>query len=260
MKDTTITWPFRRTVVIVSTFVLMFVAGTVAVGITHQTIWFLRDFELQGSSIRVVAAQTEAGNNLKSMAFALHDYAMDHNDRLPSALNDSQGRALHGWTLVVQPYLENQSLFDKTDKTKPWSHPANSPVYQTKCRWFINPLEETRFNAKGLALTHYAGNVHVLGRSTPLTLKYIVEQDGLSNTLLIGEVAGRFKPWGYPYNWRDPALGINRTLNGFGNAHRNGAQFVMGDGSVRFISEKTSLKVLKALATPDGSETIEGEW
>ena len=33
---------------------------------------------------------------------------------------------------------------------------------------------------------------------------------------MAGEVAGDFKPWGDPTNWRDPALGINRSPEGFG--------------------------------------------
>jgi prepilin-type processing-associated H-X9-DG protein len=72
-----------------------------------------------------------------------------------------------------------------------------------------------------------------------------------STTILIGEVNANFKPWGHPANWRDPAKGINRSPDGFGGRPgAGGANFLMADGSVKFISERTSLDVLRALASP----------
>ena len=80
-------------------------------------------------------------------------------------------------------------------------------------------------------------------------------KDGLSNTLLLGTARGHFKPWGSPDGMRDPALGINRSPDGFGDAPGSlGAQFVMADGSSRFVSSKIDPAVLKALATPNGGE------
>jgi prepilin-type processing-associated H-X9-DG protein len=81
--------------------------------------------------------------------------------------------------------------------------------------------------------------------------------DGLSNTLLAGEVNGNFKPWGYPANWRDPALGINKSPDGFGSPwrRRKGANFLFADGSIHFIQDDIDPVILKALSTPDGGET-----
>lgn len=74
----------------------------------------------------------------------------------------------------------------------------------------------------------------------------------------IGEVNANFKPWGDPYNWRDPAKGVNRSPHGFGGAwSERGATFLMADGSVRFISERVNPEVMKALATPQGGETVD---
>jgi prepilin-type processing-associated H-X9-DG protein len=111
-------------------------------------------------------------------------------------------------------------------------------------------------DANGYGLSHYAANSHVLGPNTALRVGDIT--DGTSTTLLIGEVNTEFKPWGHPVNWRDPALGIQRSPRGFGGvAGSGGANFVMVDGSVRFISERVSPAVLRALATPNGGESID---
>jgi DNA invertase Pin-like site-specific DNA recombinase len=57
---------------------------------------------------------------------------------------------------------------------------------------------------------------------------------------------------------RDPARGVNRSPYGFGGpVGAGGALFALADGSVRFVSERTSPAVLRALATPDGGEPID---
>lgn len=42
--------------------------------------------------------------------------------------------------------------------------------------------------------------------------------------------------------------------------HPGGANVAMGDGSVRFLRESTSLAVLKALSTRAGGEAVPGDW
>ena len=66
-----------------------------------------------------------------------------------------------------------------------------------------------------------------------------------------------FRPWGHPANWRDPSDGINKSPDGFGGPRGSGgAQFVMADGSVRFVSDAISPRVLQALGTPNGREEV----
>ena len=83
--------------------------------------------------------------------------------------------------------------------------------------------------------------------------------DGTGNTVMAGEVVSRFKPWGDPLNWRDPALGVNRSPDGFGSPFVGGANFLFVDGSVQFIKNTIALRVLEALGTPKGGERISPE-
>src|SRR5205807_10649442 len=99
-------------------------------------------------------------------------------------------------------------------------------------------------------------NERVLGGNSRMTLEGMTK--GTSTTLLVGEVHAEFKPWGHPVNWRDPAKGINRSAEGFGGSrYSGGANFLMADGSVHFISEQVSPEVLRALATPTATEVID---
>lgn len=88
-----------------------------------------------------------------------------------------------------------------------------------------------------------------------LTLDEIT--DGTETTLLVGEAAGNYKPWGDPTNVRDPGLGVGRSLDGFGGPPGSeGAYFLMASGNVRFFSNKTDPKILKAYGTPNGGEKV----
>ena len=103
------------------------------------------------------------------------------------------------------------------------------------------------------AVSHYAGNKYIFGtQSGPRIPDF---PDGLTNMTFAGEVCSHFVPWGKPGNWRDPRLGINQSPFGFGSASAGGAHLLMGDGTVRFVSEKISPDVLRQLGEPADGET-----
>lgn len=111
--------------------------------------------------------------------------------------------------------------------------------------------------------------------------------DGLSQTLLIAERAGRPDLYRrgdpvYPYPYTDPmhasdhhqaAWAISthflwlvawreQTVNetnstGIFSFHPGGANVALGDGSVRFLTDSTAPAILKALATRAGSEVVD---
>ncbi|MGE0755669.1 MAG: DUF1559 domain-containing protein [Pirellulaceae bacterium] len=111
--------------------------------------------------------------------------------------------------------------------------------------------------------------------------------DGLSNTIMLGErhyfdinfdkLSGDvIKDWGWvwfggeadahlstlaPINFKFPATGATQLdfdarINAFGSAHPGGAQFAMGDGSVRFISQTIAMTTYRALGTRAGGESV----
>src|SRR5947207_8560916 len=159
---------------------------------------------------------------------------------------------MHGWQTILLPYLEEEALFKTIKFDLPWNHPDNAVPFQGRLQLYMNPRVTEQKDASEYALSHYASNARVIGGNVPVKLSDIT--DGTSNTILAGEAAGNYKPWGHPRNWRDPALGLNRSPDGFGSKSSRGVQMVMADGSVRTLSSKTSLAVLRALSTPNGGE------
>jgi hypothetical protein len=119
-------------------------------------------------------------------------------------------------------------------------------------------LYDDRHATDGYALTHYAGSEDLLGSSQAWTFKEI--SDGLSQTVLFGEAAGNYKPWGHPRNARDLRQGINQSPDGFGGPWRaKGGQFTFADGSVHYITPNIDPQVLEALATPNANDQV-GEY
>lgn len=255
--ESNIAWRWPKSPVLVVGVAALFWAGLTGVGLARSTHWLWQFdgpwFEHRGGSPR-----TQSINNLKQLALGMHFHHDVYKRLPPGATFDAQGRALHSWTTLLLPFIEQDHLFKKIELKLPWNHELNRAPFQQRISLCENPdVRPTLTNE--LPIIHYAGNVYVLGgRALRLWTDF---PDGTSSTLLMGEVAGAFPPWGQPGNWRDPSVGINRGIHTFGNPRRDGAHFGLVDGSVRFVSEKVSLGVLKALATPAGGERInDAEW
>ncbi|MCE9561502.1 MAG: DUF1559 domain-containing protein [Planctomycetes bacterium] len=98
--------------------------------------------------------------------------------------------------------------------------------------------------------------------------------DGLSNTYFVGEVIPSWclwQDWGfqsfattaYPLNWRnkDCATGVVAPSNSsetitFRSKHTNGANFLFGDGAVRFLTDGIDYTTYRGLASRAGGEVV----
>ncbi|WP_435020471.1 DUF1559 domain-containing protein [Tundrisphaera sp. TA3] len=103
--------------------------------------------------------------------------------------------------------------------------------------------------------------------------------DGLSNTFLVGECVGRTSivvNWGvqsfattaYPINYRNRSLVDNPPSQanprwdesiGFRSFHPGGANFLLGDGSVRFVKDGIAGATYRALASREGAEVFSND-
>ncbi|WP_169977224.1 DUF1559 domain-containing protein [Tautonia rosea] len=253
-------WPFRWTAAMTGVILVMFLAGIAATGVVHQVGWLLTSGEPIAGFVSLAAQRAQSSNNLKQIGIGLSNYHDSHGTFPPGATFDDRGRPLHGWQAMLLPYVEHQAIYDQITFELPWDDPANREPFQTEVLMFLNPGNINsgnlnRSDAAGYALSHYSGNARLLGGDMPRSLTDLT--DGASTTILAGEVATEFLAWGHPIQWRDPALGINRSPRGFGSPFPpGGANFVFADGSVRFVKETVDPQILKALSTPTGNEAI----
>ena len=214
-----------------------------------------------GSSRRPTAARVainQSRNQLKQIGLGLHNYHDVYQTFALGGIYAEDGTGLHGWQTAILPYLGQHAVYQGIQKEIPWDDPLNAPNFQYAVPQYLNAVIGATHDVSGYALSHYAANAGLFGKNQGHAKPQII--DGASNTIMSGEVINGFKPWGHPANWRDPGLGITGAVDTFGGPGGKGAQFLMSDGAVRFISDKIDKQILKALSTPAGKERVGNDW
>jgi hypothetical protein len=261
-------WTVRSTIAVSFVVVLLFNAGIAMVGLTHQTVWLFSGRSRESSSAdppvpglvaysRFVAAEDEVNYHLHSVGFGAMNYTGTTRGLMPpGGTMTPDGTLMHGWAIPLGPYIDSSSFISpEINFLEPWNSPENARYYKGAIPSFLHPGIAEVFDSEGFAYSHMSANTHVfpITTQTPGVDHWMVtgrKHRGLSNIILFGMVATEFRPWGHPANVRDPSIGINQSPEGFGGPSGDGANFVMGDGSVRFISKNTDLEVLRQLSSP----------
>jgi hypothetical protein len=106
-------WRLRWTGAAVAVLVLMFAAGTAAVGIAHQTAWLIRGpaplFGIDGRPLRVRCAI-----NLRQIHSAIMQYAREHGGRYPERLEELVETDLINAELLICPASNDEKAIGAT--------------------------------------------------------------------------------------------------------------------------------------------------
>jgi Protein of unknown function (DUF1559) len=231
-------------------------------------------FSPLGGELRLRYGRRQTANNLERIGEALNAYYRDH-DHFPPGSTHQQKKGgadvpLHNWTTMLLPYLgeDEANLFQKIDLKLPYNHEANRRVMERSVDAFYASGASRQKTQGGFAVTHFAAlggtldvenvgrvNVGIFGRNSRVRRSDVT--DGLEQTLVAGEIAFDFPAWGEPDQYRRIGKGLNKGRDGFGNADRTGAMFLRADGSVKFLSNKVDLGVLRGLSTRNGRENVD---
>ncbi len=221
-----------------------------------------------GRDLREVTGQQATSKHLEQMGVALSRHHDQHSAYPVGGVftRDAAGvvKGQHGWMTFLLPFVGEQELYQSIDQDKSYEDPVNRAAMGRDVETYFAAGGDRAKIVQGFAVSHFAGVGGEIDDDTGLSHVGIFQRDeavkkdevtdGLSNTLIVGELAGTYPPWGDPENWRMIGRGLNRDVNGFGNSTNNGASFLLADGSVRFFHNKTDPKVLLKLSTRDGEE------
>jgi prepilin-type N-terminal cleavage/methylation domain-containing protein len=194
------------------------------------------------------------------------------------------------WIVQILPQLDEQNAYRKFDFTQSVYSAANAPVRGYVIETLICPSAPQWPQQNGVAETSYAGCQH--DDEAPIAadnrglfflnsrVPFEEIADGTSHTLLVGEktiedyfgwVSGTrttLRNVGEPINSRGRSYRFSPApaapsgplgpddVGGFSSFHPGGAQFVMADGKVTFLSENIDLDLYRLLANrADGELT-----
>jgi prepilin-type processing-associated H-X9-DG protein len=201
---------------------------------------------------REAARRTQCQNNLKQIALALHSYHDVYGAFPPAFIADKDGKPMHSWRVLILPYLD-ATLYSEYSFSEAWDGPNNSRLLARMPSVFRCPSDPASMASTNTSYVGVFGEHCVFRGTKPVAIKDIT--DGTSSTLLAGEVKSNI-PWMKPEDVDIklyPAIGGAR---GFGSYHAGGANFVMCDGSVRFVNQSVLQPTLDALYTRDGNEPV----
>ena len=194
---------------------------------------------------RTAARKMQSSNNLKQIALFLVSYE-DYWKRLPvGAEFDNGGNALHGWVTHSMASMDQSTLYSRLRKDYPWDSARNRYLMRDQLGGLQNSGVVDLFTVEGYCLMHYMGNPNIFHKSH--SVRFDEMTDGLSNCWLVGEVDGKYQPWGYPFNWRPLKLPFNQGDGSYG-AWPDGFQLCFADASIRFLSNRTAETVVQSLA------------
>jgi prepilin-type N-terminal cleavage/methylation domain-containing protein/prepilin-type processing-associated H-X9-DG protein len=227
--------------------------------------------------IREAANRMKCSNNLKQIGLACHNYNDTVGTLPPGHVTSQAGAAPSpgwSWATVILPYIEQDNLYKllNPDVITPGGPgtPTATNGLQQKISTYRCPSDGTaNGNDINNLLNNYSRSNYVINRelvgpdtaNKPVAMTVATIPDGSSNTILAGERdsvrnigatwvraqntsasyegrPGRKLNLAYPGTPPPPAAccGANERL-GFTSQHSGGCNFVLGDGSVRFIRD-----------------------
>lgn len=203
--------------------------------------------------------------NLKQIGVGLHNYESQYH-HFPALASRSDTRP-RSWRVELLPYVELPRLRERYHDAEDWDSPHNSELARDRAqKVYVCPSNPQQVDAQGRLYSAYVcadGPDTFLVRGRGQMIGGV--GDGTSHTIAVTEACGLEIVWTEP---RDADIGqipagINRPGDRSGRSngvlssyHVGGAQVLMGDGSVRFLSAGTSPDALKSLLTANGGETV----
>ena len=200
-------------------------------------------------SARPAARRAMCVSNLRQIALALHEYQSAYKVLPPAYTVDAAGKPLHSWRTLILPYLDQQSLYEMIDLSKPWNDPANQQALDTPLAVYRCPERNSAANT-----TAYLAIVTPDGCFLPDRSRQLNEiTDDHKSTLMLIEVSSdQAVPWMAPIDATESlvmGLGPQSKLN-----HNGGMNAAFLDGSVRFLKANTPATQRRAIISISGDD------
>lgn len=227
-------------------------------------------------SAREAMRRASCQNNLHQVGLALHNYHSAMGRFPPGAIEVRPlppGGKQFAWSAFILPHLEQISVAEKIDYSRPFDDPANAVAAETSVAAYLCPSTPRSTPRRGgLGASDYGGvyGERIMSTNNPprgmmihdVSLGFRDILDGSSHTIMVTEDADF--PDGQWINGRnlfDQAFAPNAAPpfeNDMRSFHPGGVMALFADGSTRFIVDQIDLQILAALCTRNGREVTAG--
>ena len=224
---------------------------------------------------RTPEEKREAVAQLRQIGVAMHIF-QDQTGHFPAGVVGPKAQLGLSWRVAILPQIEQESLYREFKLDEPWDSEHNkkfiprmpklyespgavAPAGKTYLRSFVGPsafIPGPQMGPKGPLSDPWINQTPgSLARGRRIT----DFSDGTSNTILVVEAADAVewtKPDDLPFPDVPGAPASSAPLPKLGQAADRGFHALLGDGSVRFVSDTIKEKTLRALITLNGGEVI----
>ena len=233
---------------------------------------------------REAARRSQCKNNLAQIALATLNYEMAHGVLPPGCVNPdgpitSTADGYHmSWTVQLLPYMDQTPLFEEIDFSK-GAYEQEERINIARMSAYFCPSDPGNEDSISFAGCQGGSETQIAEDNEGVfflnsRIRYRDIKDGSTNTLFFGEkmriegdlnwLSGTrtsLKNTGSKPNQLPQKPGFNGeprgqtpsgmtdpdVVGGFGSWHTGGAQFALGDGSVRFLSENIDKELYESL-------------
>jgi hypothetical protein len=212
---------------------------------------------------REAARRSQCSQNLKQIGAAMQAYNQKYGCFPPAFIPDVNGKPKHSWRVLILPFLKQEALYREYRFDEPWNGPHNMELAQRMPKVYRCPTEGN----PDFSQTSYAMIVGPHAFSGGLTARKMGDiKDGLSTTIMVAECADAGINWLAPRDLDAEKITVphadfrdgKKLSSGIDSLHPSMLSFALFcDGEVRIIRRSVSEKVLKAMLTIDGGETID---
>jgi hypothetical protein len=202
--------------------------------------------------VRGAAESVQSSNNLKQMALACHNWHATYGHWPQPAIYGKDGKPLLSWRVALLPYMEQDQLYKQFKLDEPWDSEHNKKLIPLMPKVYEIP---STIKPGQTFYQVFTGPETAFPLDATKKLRLPASfTDGTSNTLAIVEAA-KAVPWTKPED-----IPLTEQLDAsklLGNHHGRGTFLAaFCDGTVRPLPLKLDAKILRALITPNGGETI----
>lgn len=215
---------------------------------------------------REAARRTVTNNNLRQIGLGVYNYHDSFKSIPLAGTPDPKHGVNMSWRVRLLPYIGQEAMRDQIDFRQSWENAPNNQFHDQMPATYRQPSQDAERRQTQYVVFTHEGQVKGAAPLTQGTVWFHPTKqrefahcpDGVANTIMVVEAdPDRAVPWMKP---ADLQLDPRNPKAGVGNHRRGGFAAVMGDGSVRFISNRISDEVmLKLILCNDGQRIHESE-